>query len=199
MDSYQQTLHLATLIIADRMSPKIMRLDNGNFIKLFRRKKLISTALFSPHALRFANNALRLKTLGIATIAPLNITYCTQNKMHIVEYKPLAGSLLRDILQTGDMTLMPQLIHFIAHLHQLGIYFRSLHFGNIIWNGKQLGLIDIADMKIYQKPLSPRLRKRNHQHYLRYEQDNSIIKQYDMTRFMREYDAASKNIAAQTL
>lgn len=48
------------------------------------------------------------------------------------------------------------------HLHRKGIYFRSLHLGNVILtpNG-EFGLIDFSDMRIYPWPLPKFMRVRN--------------------------------------
>lgn len=54
---------------------------------------------------------------------------------------------------------------FISKLHNLGIYFRSLHFGNIVQTPEgELGLIDIADMSIFPQALGLGRRLRNFRH-----------------------------------
>ncbi|MCW8964080.1 MAG: hypothetical protein OQL16_09800, partial [Gammaproteobacteria bacterium] len=137
---FDQRIASAELIVADRIGPKVMHLDNGNIIKLFRRKRAISSALFAPYAVRFSNNAFRLKELDIPTITPIGIQHCPQRKTHIVEYQPLPGELLRGLLQKdGSEALFQQTAEFIAELHNKGIYFRSLHFENIVYHDGRLG------------------------------------------------------------
>lgn len=66
-------------------------------------------------------------------------------------------------------TLVVQLGKFIAELHAKGIYFRSLHLGNIVLTPDgQLGLIDIADMDIYPWKLWFSTRLRSFRHLTRY-------------------------------
>ena len=182
--SFAELTGAAKLIVADSHGPKVMQLDNGNIIKLFRRKRVISSAMFAPYAVRFGNNALRLKELGIPTITPVSLLYCKQQAMHIVEYEPLRGDLLRGLLQQdGNKALFELTASFIAKLHHKGIYFRSLHFENIIHHNGQLGLIDVADMKIYRKPLGKALRQRNFRHFMRYPADAQLIKGYGVQQF----------------
>lgn len=190
-DHLKQLIASAELIVADMSGPKVMKLDNGNMIKLFRRKRLISSAAFAPYAIRFVNNAFRLKELGIPTINPLNIMYCAGTGVHVVEYEPLEGYLLRGLLkQENHENLFAETARFIAKLHRKGIYFRSLHFENIISHHGALGLIDIADMKIYPGPLRVSLRRRNFQHFLRYPMDAELIHRFGRERFQRIYDEA---------
>lgn len=187
-EEYATIQNSAELIVADLLSPKVMRKPNGNFLKFFRRKRMISSAMFAPYAIRFVNNAFRLKELAIPTISPVQIWHCPTKGMHIVEYEPLTGKLLRGALEkdnSGD--LLEKTACFIARLHDKGIYFRSLHFENIILHEGQLGLIDIADMKIYPQPLNRKLRERNFQHFLRYPRDNAIIKKYGLPAFIDKY------------
>lgn len=190
-ERFNQLVDSSELIVADLGGPKVMKRDNGNMIKLFRRKRLISSALFAPYAIRFVNNAFRLKELGIATVTPVAVMHCAPLSMHVVEYQPLEGELLRGLLQQENSeALFEQTARFIAQLHLNGIYFRSLHFENVISNNDQLGLIDVADMKIYSRPLGESLRQRNFQHFLRYPADAELIAQFGRERFQAIYDHA---------
>ena len=191
VDRLNRLTSSAELIVADLAGPKVMKLDNGNMIKLFRRKRLVSSAAFAPYAIRFVNNAFRLKELDIPTINPVDIMYCAKRSIHVVEYEPLEGYLLRGLLkQENQDELFAETARFIARLHRKGVYFRSLHFENIISHHGTLGLIDLADMKIYPGPLRVSLRRRNFQHFLRYPMDAELIQQFGRERFQRIYDEA---------
>jgi hypothetical protein len=51
---------------------------------------------------------------------------------------------------------------FVIRLHSLGIYFRSLHLGNVVVTpAGELGLIDFSDLRIYRRPLPMFMRRRN--------------------------------------
>jgi len=64
----------------------------------------------------------------------------------------------------------------IAELHDKGVYFRSLHLGNVVQNeAGQIGLIDISDMTCGDTSLGRLKRARNFQHLFRYRQDVSSL------------------------
>ena len=94
-----------------------------------------------------------------------------------VLYRPLPGRTLlqmsRDEGFSWDIYL-PRLIELIRQLHRSGVYFRSLHLGNVVVTPDQrLGLIDVADMRFLRPPLSARMIRRNVQHMVRYiEREN---------------------------
>ena len=184
----QDLVEQGRLMVADGADPKVLELPQGTIIKLFRRKRWFSSAMFAPYAVRFVNNAFRLKELEIPAITPLSIKYCKVCRIHVVEYEKLHGKpLRRELAQNRESHLFTKTAQFIAGLHYKGIYFRSLHFENIVVGDSSLGLIDVADMKTYSKPLGAALRKRNFQHFLRYPQDRALLGAYGMERFNTEY------------
>ena len=189
---FEQQLDQAIPLVTDQMGPKVLRLPNGRFIKLFRRKRWISSALYAPYAVRFVNNAKQLKSLNISTVTPTALQYYPNKKIHIVEYIPLDGIPLRTQLQQTQQAALPTLLlktaAFIADLHRQGVYFRSLHFANIIVHPQGLGLIDIADMVIYNRSLNSWMRQRNFQHFMRYPQDSKIIKLFGLQKFIKHYE-----------
>jgi hypothetical protein len=162
----------ARILEQDSFGPKVYQLRDGNMLKLFRRKRLLSSALLRPHSRRFCANATALQALGIPTLQPLYLYRLGDPAWTAVLYRPLPGETLSQLLRENDlswMTLQPELARFINHLHASGVYFRSLHLGNIVRtpNG-QLGLIDIADLQIRRRPLSENLIRRNRAHFDKY-------------------------------
>ena len=119
-----------------------------------------------------------------------------------VYYAPLAGETVRQLQGTPEEneTLRSQLGAFIAQLHEKGVYFRSLHFGNVVLTPQnQLGLIDIADLRCQRRALSDSKRLRNFAHLLRYKQDRQWLLGSDAGRtFLEGYRQAlpSKRQAA---
>jgi len=165
-DAYLALRADATVLEYDLHGEKVLQLADGNYLKLFRRKRLITSAAWYPYAQRFADNALILKARAI----PCPVVAATYRipgiKRDAVLYAPLAGRSLRQIIRGGEGTpgLRTILGRFVARLHAAGIYFRSLHLGNIIISTSgQPGLIDIADLRAHNSPLSPYLRRRNMQ------------------------------------
>ncbi|MFZ6046095.1 phosphotransferase [Pseudomonas sp. CR3202] len=170
----------AQTIEADGHGLKVARLADGSFLKLFRRKRLISSSIWSPPAQRFAENARRLQELGIAAPDIIETFQVPQRRANGVRYQPLPGETLRshwrDLDAASRDAQVRQFGRFLARLHQLGVYFRSLHLGNVLLlPDGQLGLIDLSDMRISGHPLTSWKRRRNLQHMLRYEEDIRLL------------------------
>lgn len=178
LSAYESLRDGAEVLEADRYGDKVLRLADGNFLKLFRRKRLISSAALYPYAQRFGDNAQALQQLGIPcpqTIAIYRIPGIARDAVH---YEPLPGDTLRQLIAAGDNgnELRAQLGELIANLHDRGVYFRSLHLGNVVRTPEgRLGLIDIADMKTRRRPLNRLQRKRNFAHMLRYSEDRQWL------------------------
>ncbi len=157
----------AEVLEADAHGEKVLRLANGSFLKLFRRKRLISSAAWSPYAQRFADNARALAALGIPVPEVIEVMRIASIKRDAVHYRPLEGVTLRSLIrQPLDAAALQDLIarfnKFVVQLHQKGIYFRSLHLGNVILTPDgEFGLIDFSDMRIYRRPLPRFMRVRN--------------------------------------
>lgn len=173
----------------DRYGVKVLLTNDDKIIKVFRLKRYFSTALFSPYAQRFKDNAEKLAQLGITTVAVERIAHCPELKKHLIIYPLIKGDTLRDLLhQQFSASLIEQLADFIAKLHESGVYFRSLHLGNILQTeNKQLALIDIADLRFVGKPLTINLRIRNFAHLFRYQQDKQFLLDYGLDNFFSRY------------
>ncbi len=199
---YQALIEGALLLEEDAFGVKVLDTGKGEMIKLFRRKRLLSTALFFPYAYRFVANAKKLTKLGIPTVSINKLLCCPSIKRHLVIYQKLEGELLRTVLtQSVDHPekRYEKFGRFIAHLHQKGVYFRSAHLKNILAlpNG-EFGLIDISDMQIKHQPLKQSLRLRNFSHILRYPEDKALIRS-QLDTFMLGYVNESKLSSAAAL
>jgi tRNA A-37 threonylcarbamoyl transferase component Bud32 len=204
LDRYQTLRAGATVLEADNSGDKVFRLADGTIFKLFRRKRLFSSALIYPYARRFVDNIRRLDALGIACpeiIAAYRVARIARDAVH---YHPLAGETLRQIVAGKSSLLLcdyaglaRQLGRFVARLHEVGVYFRSLHLGNVVLTPEgELGLIDVADLRFCRPPLRPALRKRNFRHLLRAPHDHDWLVEDDGTAFRAGYLASSTAIAA---
>ena len=157
----------AQVLESDPYGEKVLRLTDGTIFKLFRRKRLISSAAWYPYAQRFADNAAALDKLGIPvpTVKEIyRIPHITRDAVH---YTPLAGATLREMVRSGidsqlEQRLKALFTNFVINLHDKGIYFRSLHIGNVFLTPQEtLGLIDFSDMRVLRRPLIRYLRARN--------------------------------------
>lgn len=161
---YDHLITAARLIEADGHGPKVLRTPAGTVLKVFRRKRLVSSALWSPYALRFARNAAALRARGIVSVDVRSVWHCPARARHVVAYAFLGGHSVRERAASGAMNAATwaDLGAFVAHLHARGVYFRSLHPGNVlVLEHGDFGLIDIADMTVHAKALPARLRRRN--------------------------------------
>lgn len=170
----------AEVVERDGHGDKVLRRSDGSYLKLFRRKSWLSKTVFFPPAARFAANAAELERLGIPCPRIISLYKLSNPYRSVVHYEPLEGTTLRQLLNEEpsleQLELFGKLGEFITHLHELGVYFRSLHLGNIVLTpAGELGLIDISDMRCLGKPLPERMRNRNYRHLLRYEKDWALV------------------------
>jgi len=166
----------AVPIESDGHGLKVARLPDGDFVKLYRRKRLFSRALWSPPARRFADHAARLRALGFMTPDVVAWWRIAGKPLTAVRYRPLPGDTLRQRwprLNDADRAQeVQQFGALLGRLHQRGVYFRSVHLGNVVrLPDGELGLIDLSDMRIGSRALCARLRQRNLRHILRYWED----------------------------
>jgi len=198
---YEELIKDTEIIEKDGFGLKVLDTHKGEMIKLFRRKRFFSTALFSPYAVRFVDNAKQLTELGIPTITINRLLWCASIKRHIVVYERLEGELLRDVLeQAGDnrKQVFVKFAEFIATLHKKGVYFRSAHLKNIlVLPCGEFGLIDISDMQIKSHTLSMSLRQRNFQHIFRYQEDKDLVQDH-LDAFISSYASTSQLSEVET-
>lgn len=169
----------ASILEQDSYGPKVYALTDGNMLKLFRRKRLLSSALLRPQSLRFCVNAEALKKRGIPTLTPLQLYRLDDTSRTAVLYRPLPGETLSTLLREGKadwLDLLPPLARFINHLHESGVYFRSLHLGNIVKTPDgAFGLIDIADLQTRRRALGRGRIRRNREHFDKYLRKENIV------------------------
>lgn len=157
----------AEVMEADSFGDKVLRLADGTILKLFRRKRLLSSAAWYPYAQRFADNAVAMRRRGIAVPEIIAIVRIPAIARDAVHYHPLPGESLRQLLRAGmepdeRQNLRSAFTRFVIELHEKGIYFRSLHLGNVLQlPDGHFGLIDIADARLRPWRLSRHLRRRN--------------------------------------
>lgn len=190
-DQYLALRANATVLERDRHGEKVLVLGDGSYLKLFRRKRLLSSAAWYPYAQRFADNALALAQRDIPCPQVIGVFRIAAIARDAVHYWPLAGQTLRQLIQQGNASdrLREQLFGFVERLHAAGIYFRSLHLGNIVLTPDgQFGLIDIADLRTQARPLFDYQKRRNLKHLLRDSSDKAWL-QSGMTTGMQSWQA----------
>lgn len=169
-DQFEQMIAGADILEKDPTGAKVFRLQTGSILKIFRVKHLISSARLYSHARSFCRNARRLNAIGIPTVKVQQLFHFKDSSNSAVLYEPLIGDTYSDLARRGevDREKLEKLGRFIARLHANGIFFRSLHLGNIVYTPEgNLGLIDVADMNIYPYPLGMIRVIRNFNHLTR--------------------------------
>ncbi|MDU9035863.1 lipopolysaccharide kinase InaA family protein [Pseudomonas corrugata] len=202
-DTYMELRDGASVLEADGSGEKVLHLRDGRMLKLFRRKRLFTSAALYPYARRFADNTRALRERNIPCPDILAVYRIASIQRDAVYYEPLAGRTVRQLMDQPDQAqlLRARLGTLVAQLHATGVYFRSLHLGNIVQTPEQtLGLIDIADLKCQRGSLSSSKRLRNFRHMLRYEKDRQWLQGEDSGRtFLNSYQQALKPLTDHKL
>jgi hypothetical protein len=181
----------------DRFGIKVVRLASGDMLKIFRVKRTMSSALLFSYARSFCRNEKRLHQLDVPTIQVKQLFHLTESHKSAVLYSPLVGITVRELFTQGKLTNAhaESLGKFIARLHDLGVYFRGLHSGNIVLTPEdQWGLIDISEMTIFPWRLERRRRKRNFARYWRNAAEASSFGLENIKVLISSYCAASQHV-----
>lgn len=180
----------------DRYGVKVVRLIDDRYLKIFNNRPGYSAAKIFPRSKRFANNAKKLKKRRITTVGIIELFNTIDAKRNCVIYHGIPGKTLREVMRNDpeNTDLSRKAGAYIAQLHDAGVMFRSLHFGNIIQLADgSFGLIDVADMRVHLFPLSRWQRQRNFQHIFRYKKDYLSI---ECGAFVDGYVEASRQSGA---
>ena len=116
-----------------------------------------------------------------------------RNGSTAVLYQPLPGQTLRQVMQSMGSPAMRQALverfgKFLAVLHDKGVYFRSLHLGNVLlMDDGEFALIDIADLHLYPSALRIALRQRNLRHMQRYPEDRRWLFEEQLPELLQGY------------
>lgn len=196
-DEFRAMLASAEVLEQDAHGLKVLWLSNGDILKIYRVKHLISSARFCSYARRFCRNAERLADLGIPTVSVKELYHFSGSTNSAVLYAPLQGKTLYELVRKNqlDVTLLTKLGKFIAKLHVIGVYFRSLHFGNVVLTHEgELGLIDIGDMRFFARHLGERHRLRNFKQFKKAKQGTQLMNAEERRSLLQSYlDAANIN------
>lgn len=168
----QNWLSTGEVLERDSHGPKVVRLTDGSFLKIFRSRRPL-LARWRPEAQRFVRNAERLQALGIATPQMIECAWLERDQgVNACLYAPLEGTpldcLFKQQRERFD-ALLPAFAAYIRQLHERGIYFRSLHLGNVLLLPEGgFGLIDFLDLRFKRGPLRRALVRRNFAHLHNY-------------------------------
>ena len=154
--------------------PCVVLHPDGTITKIWAiKKRLISSNTLSSYSQRFVNNAAKLKKRAVTVPEILSHAAVKGTHIKIVTYRSLPGKSIRDLLEdTPDQVNVHSLCQYIHTLHEKGIFFRSIHLGNIIQlPSGDYGLIDFTDVAYAARPLPLTRRAANLAFPLRYRDD----------------------------
>lgn len=180
----------AQVLGRDKHGIKVCLLQSGQILKIYRVKRMFSSARIYSYARYFCRNAERLQKLGIRTVSIDKLLHFSGSSNTAVLYRPLAGPTLWDLLQAGKMDdhLVKQLAEYVASLHDMGVYFRSLHLGNVVLTeNNQFGLIDVSDMSIFPWRLNYWQRLRNFRLFAKRHQGIKAFSEHQKQIFLTSY------------
>lgn len=179
----------ANLIKTTYDRPKLLESAQGKMIKVFYAKhKRFSSNHRKPYALRFSENAVRLQNNGIRTPSVDPLQYCKEYDAYILTYSKIPGENTRILANLNHQFIIPRIAEYIASIHHKGIFFRSLHLENLLYDDIHgFALLDIVDVKFMTRPLHNFLRYRNLKHMFRIADDREFWQKYGVHQFMNIY------------
>lgn len=168
--------------------PKVYEKDN-TIIKLFYPKKsLLSSDRIKPRAIRFYNNVKSLYSQGYDVPRITKLQFCPDLRMYLIHYNKIQGGDVRSLARHGKLDLINNVADLLADLHKNGIFFRSIHLENLLYqpDGK-MALIDITDVRFGSRPLPLYLRYRNIKHLLLHRDDRDLWQAFGAKNFLDVY------------
>src|SRR5690606_32816868 len=114
----------ATVLEQGRFGLKVLRLQSGDILKIFRVKNTFSASRFLSYARCFCHNASRLRKIGIPTVEIKQLFHLEGSTKTAVLYAPLEGLTLRELLVSRPLMVeeAKSLGEFFARLHDHGVH-----------------------------------------------------------------------------
>lgn len=194
-NEFAEMFRTGQVIEQDERGIKVLRFQNGDYLKIFRPRRRFSGAQLFSHARRFCRNAGRLQALQIPTVRIQKLYHFEDNPHAAVLYSPLEGETLRGIVHEGNYDadmIARKLGEFLATLHSKGVHFHSLHTGNVVLTPQgEFGLIDISDMSVYPWPLFCNTRIRSFKRLCRYKEDILLLGKPFWSQMLAQYFMAA--------
>ncbi|MGH8529950.1 MAG: hypothetical protein ACRETN_08945 [Nevskiales bacterium] len=164
-----------------------LRTPDGRIIKLWQRRRGLSSDRIWPYSRRFADNCRRLLRRGIAAPRIEQAYRLDETGEHVLIYPLLAGTPLRQLAERSALPLA-ELADFYAALHAKGVLFRSIHLGNVIKLDRgSFALIDVTDVRFFRRSLPVDKRAQNLGYAWTYRGDKSYFTPAATDQLVRDY------------
>ncbi len=164
-----------------------LRTPDGRIIKLWQRRRGLSSDRVWPYSRRFADNCRRLAQRGFKTPRIEAAYTLSDTGEHALVYPMLRGLPLRKLAEAGSLPLA-DLAAFYAELHAKGVWFRSIHLGNVLkLETRGFGLIDVSDTRFFRRPLKPAERAHNLGYAWSYRLDQAYFTPEVRARLLQLY------------
>jgi len=193
-DEFARIIDGATVLAGNPMiNAGVARRPDGRIVKTFRARGLLSSNTLWPYAVRFASNARELARRGVTTVTADDVFRIQGSRRDGVIYRPVEGHTLRSLLTrtaspVDARSAVERYIDLLALLHHRGVFFRSLHFDNVVaTTDGRAAVIDVSDVRFRSRPLSAALRARNFKPPMRYDEDRTAIERFGASAALERY------------
>lgn len=190
-EAYDRLVEGARVLERQDEGLSALRTPEGQIIKIWQRRAGLSSDRVKPYSQRFRINCEELNRRGI--VAPvISAEYELEDTgEHLLCYQEIPGTSLRELAEEARLPIM-DLAAFYAELHQKGIFFRSIHLGNVLHLVPDgFGLIDVTDTRFSRKPLSLRKRAENMGYAWAYRGDYAYFDAEVRARLLAYYETAA--------
>ncbi|MBB71798.1 MAG: hypothetical protein CMF50_05315 [Legionellales bacterium] len=179
------------LLRAGDKSRIVLRPDQS-IVKMFRSKRRLR------HAKRFIKCAKTYHRKGITTVEPSSLYCCPEDDCVFVTYPYLDGMTVKQLIAQGDDTVLAQVVDFMIALHDIGIYYRDFHPGNLIVRDDHIAVIDMHNTHFFPFALGIRRRAKNIAAFFFRNQTAGLFSEEQINNFVHDYlDRANLRPAQQ--
>ena len=126
-EEYLKLTEGAKLVKRTRTKIRLLLSKDKKIIKHIYKRKLLSSSTIWPYATRFIDNARHLRSKNILVPDIHGVFFFPRLNCDILIYDYVDGHTLYHLACDKDLSFLPKLAHYIAMLHQLGIYFKDIH------------------------------------------------------------------------
>lgn len=184
---YLKLIDGAELVKRTRTKIRLLLSAENKIIKHIYKRNFFSTSTIWPYATRFIKNAHYLKSKNIVVPEINAVYFYPKLNCDIILYDYVDGKTLYQLARDNDLSFFPKLMHYVAHLHLLGIEFKDIHLGNIVFKDDAFTLLDLESIRYQRGPLNVKQRARNMACLFSRKEDTPLYRQFGLDRCLSSY------------